>query len=168
MTRKSHTTQVSPFTVVIDTREQRPWSFADITIAHRNRQVPIEIPVVRQGLATGDYSIQGREDVLSIERKSIDDLLKTLTRCRKRFERELTRMQKLTYSAVVVEAEWAEVMDECRQRGKPSPQSIDSTILSFTDKYPATHWFFRPGRWSAAKTAYKIMQMVDRHHPEES
>ena len=45
--------------IVIDTREQTPWSF------------PSGLPSVRGTLATGDYSIQGLEHLARIFHKKV-------------------------------------------------------------------------------------------------
>jgi len=49
-------------TAICDTREQRPLNLA-----------PLQ--VVTGTLATGDYSVQGLENIVAIERKSLSDLL---------------------------------------------------------------------------------------------
>ena len=50
------------FTIIIDTREQQPWSFEDYVVANKK-------------LDTGDYSIEGLQDVFAIERKkSINEI----------------------------------------------------------------------------------------------
>ena len=53
------------FRIIIDTREQTPWSF------------PPEIPVEIGTLKTGDYALAG-DDAFAIERKSKDDFLGTI------------------------------------------------------------------------------------------
>jgi len=58
-----------------DSREQLPYEFKS----------PSEVGTV----LVGDYSISGLEDHISIERKSIDDLIGCLTTGRERFKREL-------------------------------------------------------------------------------
>ena len=50
------------FTIIIDTREQQPWTFEHYTTANRK-------------LDTGDYSVEGLENLLAIERKkSINEI----------------------------------------------------------------------------------------------
>ena len=44
------------FTIIIDTREQKPWTFTDHLTSHAK-------------LDTGDYAIKGLEHELCIERK---------------------------------------------------------------------------------------------------
>jgi len=50
---------VATLTLVVDTREQRPWTF---------ESYPVE--VVQVGLKSGNYSIRGHEHWIAIERKS--------------------------------------------------------------------------------------------------
>jgi len=79
------------FAILIDSREQRPYRF----VGHMT---------IKTGLRTGDYSIDGYEDLVSVERKSLDDYYGCLAASRKRFERELERLSLMPYPAIVVEA----------------------------------------------------------------
>mgnify|MGYP002640602995 CR=1 FL=1 len=76
------------FTIVVDTREQQPYAF--------------DSAVVRT-LPTGDYSIVGLEDRVTIERKSKTDAYGSLGQGRARFRREFERLSLYDYAAVVVE-----------------------------------------------------------------
>jgi len=80
--------------IAIDTREQRPFSFGP----------GIETEVAT--LKTGDYSIVGMTDRVTIERKSVPDLFGVVGRHRARFERELERMAEMDYAAIVIEGTW--------------------------------------------------------------
>ena len=75
--------------IKIDSREQLPYRF----------DCPSEVGTV----PTGDYSICGLENHVSIERKTIDDLVGCLSKGRDRFERELQRGKGLDYFALVCE-----------------------------------------------------------------
>jgi len=75
--------------IVIDTREQRPWSF------------PPDIEVEIGTLRTGDYALKG-DDRFAIERKSADDFVGTLSVGWHRFVRELNRMDAAGFPAKVV------------------------------------------------------------------
>lgn len=68
--------------IVEDTREQTPLPFA--ALDERDR-----LPVIRAALEVGDYTADGLEADLFIERKSIADLVASVTRERRRFEDEL-------------------------------------------------------------------------------
>lgn len=86
-----------PLRVVIDTREQRPWSF------------PPDLAEVQRGtLKAGDYALVG-DDAFAIERKSLDDFLGTVSSGWERFLREIGRMEGSDFAAriVVVEADFA-------------------------------------------------------------
>jgi len=54
-------------------------------------------------LEVGDYSVAGLENRISIERKSLADLLGSLTHDRKRFEKELAKTRSFDRFFVVVE-----------------------------------------------------------------
>jgi ERCC4-type nuclease len=83
-------------TAIIDTREQLPLDLA-----------PLQ--TVRGTLATGDYSIVGLENVVSIERKSLADLLGCVGGERERFDREVMRLVAYPVRALVVEATWMDL-----------------------------------------------------------
>lgn len=74
--------------IVIDTREQRPYQFAGAVV---------------KTLKSGDYSLLGFEDYVAVERKSTVDAYGCLGRRRARFRRELERLGRMDYSAVVIE-----------------------------------------------------------------
>ena len=78
--------------IVIDTREQRPWSF------------PPHIEVEVGTLRTGDYALKG-DDHFAIERKSADDFVGTVSLGWHRFVRELNRMDAAAFAAKVVVVE---------------------------------------------------------------
>ena len=85
----SATTGGSDFLIVVDSREQRPWTFTG--------------PTTTGTLQVGDYSVFGAEDMIAVERKSGVDLAGSLTRGRERFERELARARALQFFRVIVE-----------------------------------------------------------------
>ena len=64
-------------TLLVDTREQRPLYFGE------------GVPQRRATLPTGDYSVEGCEGLIAIERKSLGDLFGTVGQGRERFEREI-------------------------------------------------------------------------------
>ncbi|RLA43292.1 MAG: hypothetical protein DRR04_12080 [Gammaproteobacteria bacterium] len=66
----------SKYTIVCDTREQKPLWKTNVT---------------RKKLDVGDYSIEGFEDKITFERKSLADLFGTLGKGHARFKKELER-----------------------------------------------------------------------------
>lgn len=96
--------------VVIDTREQRGFSFDGLRCDVADGGGPLTVPTVRGTLKSGDYSLKGYETRVACERKSIEDLYGTLGKGRERFERELVRLSTYSFAAVVVEADWRAVL----------------------------------------------------------
>ncbi len=84
------------FRIVIDTREQEPWSF--------------DCGTVRKKLDAGDYSVDGREDFVAVERKSLPDFVHTVIHDLDRFSAELTRLAQLPHACIVVEADLDNVL----------------------------------------------------------
>jgi ERCC4-type nuclease len=81
------------FNVIVDTREQQPWSVGTSS--------DVEDIIVRK-LDTGDYSIEGLEDKLCIERKkSVSELATNVSE--KRFWAEMERMAKYKWRYLVLE-----------------------------------------------------------------
>lgn len=109
---------------LIDTREQTPWDF---TIFNSDSIKAMEKSAT---LSTGDYSLQGYEDHISIERKSLDDLLGCITNGRERFEKELRRMRGYPARAVVVESAW-ENLELGNWRSKVNPSSVTGSCIGW-------------------------------------
>lgn len=84
------------FTIVFDDREHKPWLF-----------LKQRWPMVRKRLKVGDYSIEGFEDKIAIEKKSgLAELLSDLTaKNRSRFERFLKKLSKVPIRAIIVDDE---------------------------------------------------------------
>lgn len=142
------------FTVLVDSREQAPWRFT--AIAGRDGApliVPVQMDVT---LRTGDYSIDGLQDRLAIERKSVGDFRSSITADRERFEREMERMAEMRYAAVVIEGDLAEIMD-VPGGSLFSPTTAARTIQSWSIKY-RVHFFPMPGRRVAEVWAFRLLQ----------
>jgi len=86
------------FNVIIDTQEKTPWQFTSVAIGK----------VINKHLTTGDYTVEGLEDKLCIERKkSVSEFATNCTE--KRFENELLRMQKFPHAFLVFEFGFNEI-----------------------------------------------------------
>lgn len=100
----SITKEVPKPTVLVDTREQQPLSF------HRFKNW---VGGVRRAtLNTGDYSVEGMEGLITLERKSLPDLIGTLMHGRTRFISECERMTGFKYRAILVEGSY----ENCKSR----------------------------------------------------
>lgn len=86
--------------IVIDTREQQPYTFD-----------PERFETVRRALPAGDYSLVGSETRVAVERKSMPDFVSTVIRARKRFHAELRKMAGCEFACVVVEGALRDVLE---------------------------------------------------------
>ncbi len=110
--------------ILIDTREQAPFTFR----GYQADPEPATLPV-------GDYSLPGFQDRVSIERKSLDDLVGCLRGSnRERFERELARGRHYDLFVVVVEASLADV-SQGRYRSEMKPHSALQSLITFQVRY---------------------------------
>lgn len=86
------------FKVIIDTREKYAWSF-----------VEKDVETVTTKIDTGDYTIEGMEDLICIERKrSVSEWSLNLTS--KRFFKELERMQTFKWKYIICEFTLGQMM----------------------------------------------------------
>jgi DNA excision repair protein ERCC-4 len=111
-------------TILVDSREQAPYLFDRFE----------GVTVIRTALATGDYSLAGLEHVVTVERKSVDDLIQCLCRERSRFERELTRMRPYVVKTVVVECTLEDVA-RGRFKSAMNPESALQSVFAFAIRY---------------------------------
>lgn len=116
--------------IVIDTREQRPWSF------------PPHIEVEVGTLRTGDYALKNDEQ-FAIERKSADDFVGTVSLGWHRFVKELNRMDAAQFAAkvVIVEGDFetfcfrlrqGEILPPDHEHNRVSPQFLMKRIAELT------------------------------------
>lgn len=143
--------------IIQDTREQRPLSFDGLHV----RGVP-KLDVVVHKLDAGDYSIQGMEDKVFIERKSVQDLYGTLFQGRERFEREMERARAYEYRYLVIEStpfgfaqhmEWHHRMMQFN--------AAFSTLMHYAERYGLKIRWAKTREGSAdyiARLAIKIME----------
>ena len=153
---------VERFTVVIDTRKQAPFSFQKIRADSDQKFRPLVIPAIVQTLKTGDYSILGLEDWVTVERKSHDDLYGTLINGIERFEQELERMRKFAHAAIVVETDWLGILKAPEFSGV-DPKSISRQIISLMLRFPTVHWVTCPDRRFAEVFTFQFLRKAHKH-----
>ena len=111
--------------IVIDSREKTPLTFT----------LPTEVA----GLKTGDYSVKGVEDKIAIERKTINDLVGSLSTARKRFEAELKRGKDLEFFALVIETTFDQLI-QGKYKSKMTPQAVAQSLFAFQVRYDLHIW----------------------------
>jgi len=150
---------VCPFTVLVDTREQLPYDFSGMTT---NEGELLAVKKRHVGLPSGDYSIEGMESLVAVERKSLDDLYGSVTWGRRRFEHEIVRLDSLPgFAAVVIEADWREIVAPQEYRpgwvNQTNPRSVEGTIAAWSIRYPRVHWWACGDRRGAELRTFAIL-----------
>lgn len=116
-------------TIIIDTREQEPYSF-DCRLA----------ATVRRALPAGDYSLDGFESVVAVERKTLNDFVSTVIHSRERFREELRKLAAYRAACVVVEAGLVNLLQK-RYRGGAHPNAVLGSALSLILDYRVPVFF---------------------------
>ncbi len=116
-----------PFKIIRDSREKKGngWNFR----ASSNCS-GMEV----RKLDTGDYSIDGYEHLIMIERKSITDLWHSLVQDRERFMREMERAKEIPARYLIIEGGLKDVLDGIFY-SKVSPEFILASLVSLQIKY---------------------------------
>jgi hypothetical protein len=109
---------INDFTIIVDTREQTPWEFENYATANKK-------------LDTGDYSIEGLQDIFAIERKrTVSEIANNITE--PRFKDVLERLEKFKHKFILLEFTLNNVMDY--PVGSTVPKRMWHT-LKITSKY---------------------------------
>ncbi|HPQ70609.1 MAG TPA: ERCC4 domain-containing protein [bacterium] len=103
-------------TIIIDTREQIPYEFQGVMTE-------------RRALPAGDYSVEGMETSIAVERKSLDDFVKSVISDRRRFGLELTKLAEYAHSCVVVEGNLSDILSGSYRSGA-HPASVFGALIS--------------------------------------
>ena len=123
--------------IVTDTREQEPLKF-------------VHLPTVTGTLTSGDYSVVGLESLFSVERKSVADIVASVTSGRERFERELIRLRGYRFRRLAIIGSEDEVVEHIekikkRYKSKANPAGVLGSIRAFEQRYEVpVVWFATP------------------------
>lgn len=147
--------------IIIDTREQKPWSFEEHATAHRK-------------LDTGDYSIEGLEHILAIERKrNVAEIANNITESR--FKDVVDRLKTFKYAFILLEFDLNNVLEypvgstipkRLWSKIRISPQYILKNIIDLQVDH-GIHVLFCGSSSNAEKTALSIMRRVYKLNPPE-
>lgn len=167
---KSLDVEITPFTIVRDTREGAPYGFQGFTADAPNAGVPVVVQITDACLKTGDYSLVGHENEIAIERKEVSDFLGCLGGDRDRFTAQLERLNTMKHGFVVVETGWmseddwdAYLVDQ--GRSKMNGKSIARSIIAWQQRLPHVHWMFCGTRRTAEQFVYQSLRRfwIDAH-----
>ena len=107
--------------LIVDTREQKPLVFR-------------HLHSVRDTLQSGDYSARGLTDVFAVERKSMKDLVSSITRNRARFLRELHRLRGYGFARLLVVGTLQE-LEEMESKGRAHRKHVEHSLLSIEERF---------------------------------
>lgn len=178
---------VPPFRVVVDVNEGLAYRFTGMLTDGSKAGRPIVVSTITKALyqmgkmpiqvkgnwftkGLADYSIDGFEERVQIERKSLEDLYGTLGGRRDDFEAEIARLNLCDFAAVVIEAGWHDILFNPPGYSRLSPKVVSRTITSWSMRYPQVHWFTLDGRSHAEPFTFRLLEMFWRqqeHGKEE-
>lgn len=144
-------------TLIEDSREQTPLSFTKLS----------GVSIIRQGLKTGDYSIQGYEDEICFERKSVQDLVGTLIGGHERFLREMERMKDFEIKYILVEHSPSIVYHYCNTHGWQNKfDIIIQSLLAYAYHYQVRVRFCKDREDMAKYIVTKAREFLKGKEPE--
>lgn len=115
--------------VIIDSREQTPFSFAQFSNWIASTEV--------KALPTADYSVQGMQDLIALERKSLADAVGSVLQNRERFLRECERLANYKHKAILIEASFTDMKTPYRftQDVRAHPNGVVGTLDAIEARY---------------------------------
>ncbi len=133
------------FTILIDKREKLPYSF---------QGYPVETKQAH--LKTGDYSMEGYENKITVERKSKEDLYGSLGKNRDRFKKEFERLSKFEYAALVIESSLSGLLIP-PPRSQLKPRAVIQSLISWSIRY-RVYIFFSDNRPYSECLIYSLFE----------
>lgn len=117
--------------VIVDTREKTPLPI----FQNHDNWIGGER---RKALKTGDYSVEGMERLLSLERKSLTDIVACTVASRARFLASCARLAQFKWKAILVEATYEDIKSGFLQFEIPSdvhPNAVIGTLDAIEAKF---------------------------------
>lgn len=180
---------LNPFTIVIDSAEQHPFTFAGIHAdSDRKNRLLRFVPglnIIRQCLgrhpdSLGDYSIEGFVGRVHVERKSMEDAHGTLLGWpdtdgksrRERFEQELANLANCECAAVVVECSFGQLVaqapeyDAGRKTKACNQKILERSVIAYQQDYQVPWLFCDDRRAAELVTFFFLDRFWMKHRPK--
>ena len=136
--------------ILVDSHERYPWTFARQQAVTR-----------RQALTAGDYAVAIDDLVVAaVERKSLTDLVATLTTGKLRYL--LAELATMPRAAIVVEDRWSAVFKLERVR----PSVVADGLAEAQVRFPTIPILFCETRPLAQEWTYRFLGAAAAHHRE--
>ena len=124
---RSITRQIPKPVVLVDTRERDPLDFSGFPNWIGGER--------RQKLGAGDYSVEGMEGLLALERKTLPDIVATVMQHRVRFFRMCERLARCRWRALLIEASYGEVKSPYGCYTLAHPNAVSGTLDALEARY---------------------------------
>lgn len=169
LTPISETPRYSPFTILVDSAEQQPFTFTGLRCDSSKKYAPLIVRTESANLgrypnSLGDYSIQGHERRIHLERKSLSDAVSTFLgfgdrgEQRTRFTSELANLAAIECGAVVVEANFCDVWKAAprtpNRTVEQNQASIRWQVRAWQQQFPRVQWLWCDGRREAEEECW--------------
>jgi len=148
----------SPFTVLVDQQEGKPYSFSGLFADADRGNLPLIVPTRTTHLRTGDYTIDGYADLVCVERKTFADFCGSFGGDRVRELKKLVRMSKMLVAWYVLEFSFSALCGPQPPFSRVNMKSLRRSLMSFTVKYPHVNWLFCDCREYAEATTYRLLE----------
>lgn len=154
---------VCPFTIIVDSDEKQPFTFQGI---RDDRKRPLIVRTISKHLGNshGDYSVEGLEGWVHIERKSQSDVQGTVLGWgdrRERFVKTLEYLAELPSSAVVIECTLGTAIATCRDTPNKSAATnskiFSRQVSAWMDDYRVP-WVFCDDRRHAERVTFRWLE----------
>ena len=143
------------FTIILDSREQKGWTFRASEHCAGSKI---------QKLDTGDVSIEGMEEIVSIERKlSVSEIAQNLNQ--KRFFKELERLRTIKHAYIICEFSISDILTypaslpyKVRRKIKMRGPYVLKRLVQLQMEYPEIKLIFAGG--CGQEICLEILKMV--------
>jgi hypothetical protein len=147
--------------IIADTREKKPWNFGFFGMEQITKKVE-----------TGDYTVQGFEDKISVDRKqNVSELYQNLFKEYPRFKREMERMEGME-AYILCEFPYSHILTFpdtmplvwCAKAKKKVPMKLRFTSQHIIDRVEAITkrhgviFLYNDTRREAESQAFKILK----------
>lgn len=140
--------------IIVDSREQAPFGFRGFD------DVQVEVGT----LSVADYSLSGFQHCIGLERKSLPDLIHSISTDRDRFAREIQRGRALECFCIICEGSWEEVALGA-YRSRMGPKAATQTLYSLISR--GIPIVMAGSRERAEEAAYSILRHFARHKMQD-
>lgn len=160
----------APFTILIDSAEQQPFTFTGLRADSSKKYAPLIVRTESANLgrypnSLGDYTIkEGGQNRIHIERKSLSDAVSTFLgfgdggQQRTRFTSELANLAAIECGAVVVEANFCQVWQAAprtpNRTVEQNQASIRWQVRGWQQQFPRVQWLWCDGRREAEEEVW--------------